>query len=172
MARNPRINPTIDSTPQNKPPSEQASEAIAMLAPGLRPQWASTSAAPLSITRWRARNWSVPLLGAIAVERTTVLRLDYRVIQQLAAKHPAWGEVHSAFLWTYVDGLFSITTSVRNGSVEDRYRNLLVQRPSLMRRVSQREIASYLSITESALSRIAKRVRDTDLEPEPEPEPA
>ena len=42
---------------------------------------------------------------------------------------------------------------------EQRYRTLATDRPDLVRRLPQREIASLLNITDSALSRIAKRVR-------------
>ena len=40
-----------------------------------------------------------------------------------------------------------------------RHRTLATNRPDLVRRLPQREIASLLNITDSALSRIAKRVR-------------
>ena len=42
---------------------------------------------------------------------------------------------------------------------EQRYRSLLKEHPGLVQRITQRDLASFLNITDVALSRIAKRVR-------------
>ncbi|WP_454295504.1 hypothetical protein [Salana multivorans] len=67
---------------------------------------------------------------------------------------------------------------MRTKDAEQRYRELLANRPSLIGRVSQRDLASYLNITESALSRIVRRVRENDAAAQaaaevanPDPEP-
>lgn len=88
-----------------------------------------------------------------------MLRLDYRVIERLSRRHGAWADVHSAFLWTYIEGFASLNEG-QHMTVETRYRTLLERRSNLVARVSQRDLASHLGVTESALSRIAKRVRD------------
>ena len=43
---------------------------------------------------------------------------------------------------------------------EQRYRSLLREHPGLVQRVTQRDLASFLNITDVALSRIAKRVAE------------
>ena len=45
---------------------------------------------------------------------------------------------------------------------EQRYRQLAETNPGLVKRVTQRDLASYLNVTEASLSRIVKRVRDID----------
>lgn len=139
---------------------EEFFEGVSIIAPQLRPSWADSARAPLTHAGWRGRRWALTSFDTHAIERTHLLRMDYRVIEQLAAKHPTWGEVHSAFLWTHVEGVFATTTEHRHGTVESRYRTMIGARAGLVGRVSQRDLASYLSITESALSRIAKRVRE------------
>lgn len=42
---------------------------------------------------------------------------------------------------------------------EDRYRNMLRERPELAERVPQHQLASYLGMTPESLSRIKKRIR-------------
>jgi CRP-like cAMP-binding protein len=43
-------------------------------------------------------------------------------------------------------------------SPEERYRKLLTDRPDLLGRVPQHQIASYLGVTPESLSRIRKRI--------------
>lgn len=47
-------------------------------------------------------------------------------------------------------------------SPEERYKSLLVQRPTLIDRVPQHQLASYLGMTPESLSRIKKRMHPAD----------
>ncbi len=47
---------------------------------------------------------------------------------------------------------------LREGEVDDRYADLLKDRPDILRRVPQHYIASYLGITPVSLSRIRRRL--------------
>lgn len=145
---------------------EEFFDGVSVVAPSLRPHWADRSGAPLTMSRWRSRHWSMRPMSIVAIERVTLLRMDYRVIEMLSAKHAAWGQVHSAFLWSYIDGLFAAADESKEKDAEVRYRKLMARSRSFSRRVSQRDVASYLNVTEAALSRIAKRVRDSTPEPE------
>ncbi|WEK59751.1 MAG: hypothetical protein P0Y60_10250 [Candidatus Microbacterium colombiense] len=130
-------------------------------APAIRPSWAERTGPPLSLSRWFGAAWSVPVLDVTALTRVTLLQLDFRVAEELAARHAAWGQVQSAFLWTYVDGLFSGARELREKDVATRYRALMSRR-GLIGVATQREIASYLNATEAALSRIVKRIRSLE----------
>lgn len=138
---------------------EEFIEGPGALAPSTRPRWADSHGAALTSTRWRMTRWPIPDHDLVAIERSHLLRVDLRVIESLAARHAPWGEVYAAMMWTYVEGMYGANAG--SGDLEAQYRFLLEHRPSLLERVSQRDIASYLGATESTLSRIAKRVRET-----------
>ncbi|MBN8880896.1 MAG: Crp/Fnr family transcriptional regulator [Salana multivorans] len=148
-----------------EPYVEEFIEAPGVMAPRARPSWASSTGAPLSFTRARSRAWGISPTDLVAIERSHLLRADYRVLEGLAARHPQWGQVHAAFLWTGIESVYSAARTIRLKDAEQRYRDLLKHRSSLAARVSQRDLASYLNVTESALSRIARRVRETPTPP-------
>lgn len=50
----------------------------------------------------------------------------------------------------------------KNTSPEERYRRLLENKPRLVQRVSQQQLASYLGIRPESLSRIRKRIHKRD----------
>ena len=93
-----------------------------------------------------------------AVESTTLLRADYRILERLAQEHHSWASMASAVATVYAmtqqaDAVWSRDTP------EDRYRSLLRDRPNLVSRLTQRDLAGFLNVTETTMSRIAKRVR-------------
>lgn len=49
-----------------------------------------------------------------------------------------------------------------SSSPEDRYKTILKQRPQLINRVPQHQLASYLGITPESLSRIKKRIKTSN----------
>ena len=53
------------------------------------------------------------------------------------------------------------------GSAEQRYRQLLELNPALVQRVTQRDLASFLNVTEASLSRIVKRIKSGVLAEQP-----
>ncbi len=93
-----------------------------------------------------------------AVEPTTLMRGDYRMVERLAQEHHSWATMVAAISTVYAmtqqaDAIWSRDTP------EDRYRSLLKDRPNLISRLTQRDLASLLNVTETTMSRIAKRVR-------------
>ncbi len=102
-----------------------------------------------------------------AVEPSTLMRGDYRVVERLAQEHHSWATMVAAISTVYAmtqqaDAIWSRDTP------EDRYRSLLKDRPNLISRLTQRDLASLLNVTETTMSRIAKRVRgisEEDLTP-------
>ena len=105
----------------------------------------------------------VSIHSLIAIQPSLVHRFDYRIVEQLSARHVAWGRACNALSMMYAITLQADAAALRN-SPEQRYRSLLETRPDLIDRVSKRDLASFLNVTDVALSRIAKRVRadDTD----------
>ena len=93
-----------------------------------------------------------------AVEASVMVRGDYRAVDQLAQRHHAWA-VLSAALTT----IYAMTQQAdlvwNRDTPEDRYRSLLSDRPNLVSRLTQRDLAAFLNVTETTMSRIAKRVR-------------
>ena len=100
----------------------------------------------------------VSIHSLIAIEPSVLHRLDYRVIDQLASRHVAWARMANAISMMYAITLQADAATLRS-SAEHRYRELLKNHPELVGRISRRDLASFLNVTDVALSRIAKRVR-------------
>lgn len=97
----------------------------------------------------------------VAIQPSLVHRFDYRVADQLSSRHVSWGRMSNALSMMYAITLQADVAALRN-SPEQRYRNLLATRPDLVDRASKRDLASFLNVTDVALSRIAKRVKAND----------
>ncbi len=93
-----------------------------------------------------------------AIQACLVHRFDYRIVDQLSARHVAWGRMSNAISMMYAITLQADVAALRD-SPEQRYRQLLSIQPDLVERVSKRDLASLLNVTDVALSRIAKRVQ-------------
>lgn len=96
-----------------------------------------------------------------AVERSVVLRADYRLIERLARRHHAWGQMAASFCVLYAMTLQTDLIWSRD-TPEERYRSMLRDRPDLLSRLTQRDLAAFLNVTEVTMCRIAKRVRQED----------
>jgi CRP-like cAMP-binding protein len=107
----------------------------------------------------------VSIHSLVAIQPSLVHRIDYRVIDQLCSRHVAWARMSNALSMMYAITLQADVAALRN-SPEQRYRNLLTTRPDLVDRVSKRDLASFLNVTDVALSRIAKRVQAFDSDAE------
>lgn len=103
----------------------------------------------------------------VAIQPSLVHRFDYRVVDQLSSRHVAWGRMCNALSMMYSITLQADVAALRN-SAEQRYRSLLYTRPDLVDRVSKRDLASFLNVTDVALSRIVKRVQADDSHDEDE----
>ncbi len=93
-----------------------------------------------------------------ALEQTELLVLENRLLQELYNRHPFWerlGRVNAerlAILKEFREKEFLLD------SAEVRYRRFLKEFPDLVDRIPQYHIASYLGITDVALSRIRKKM--------------
>ena len=94
----------------------------------------------------------------VAVENSTVLRAGFAVIEELAERSHAWALMLNAFLSTSMLMLCAGLPDSHLATPEERYRSFLVRRPELVARISQRELAAHLGVTEVGMSRIVKRV--------------
>jgi CRP-like cAMP-binding protein len=95
-----------------------------------------------------------------AIEPSVVHRCDFRVIDRLGSRYIAWARVASAVSMTYAITLQADAATLRS-SPEQRYRQELELHPDLLERVSRKDLASYLAVTDVALSRIARRVAES-----------
>lgn len=99
-----------------------------------------------------------------AVEPAVLMRGDYRAVDQLAQRHHAWAVLTGA-----ITTIYAMTQQAdliwNRDTPEDRYRSLLSDRPDLVSRLTQRDLAAYLNVTETTMSRIAKRVRSEARKP-------
>ncbi len=102
----------------------------------------------------------VSIHTVVAVESSVVHGFDYRLIDRLASRHMPWSRLATALSMAYAITLQADAVTLRN-SAEQRYRQLLETRPELIERISRRELAAYLNVTDVALSRIAKRVESS-----------
>lgn len=119
---------------------------------GLLPQsevsWFSVEKAPYTVT---------------AIESSLVMRVSFAVIEQLAATSTVWSHLVANVSTMHVAALLDELMGSR-AAPEERYRHLLTTNPALVGRVTQRDLAGYLNVTEASLSRLIKRVRS---EPSP-----
>ncbi len=96
-----------------------------------------------------------------ALEPSLLIQGNFRTIDQLATRHVAWARLIASLAVMHATTLQTDVAWLRS-TPEMRYRQLLVEHPGLVHRVTQRDLASFLNITDVALSRIVKRVRDAD----------
>lgn len=94
-----------------------------------------------------------------ALESSLVVRVSFRVIDHLANQHVSWARLVAAIAAMHATTLQADIAWLRN-TPEQRYRDLLIENPGLVNRVTQRDLANFLNVTDVALSRIAKRVRE------------
>lgn len=93
-----------------------------------------------------------------AIEPSLLLRVNYRVIDHLSTQYLQWARLTTTIAMMHATTLQADAGWLRS-TPEQRYRSLLKEHPGLVQRVTQRDLASFLNITDVALSRIAKRVR-------------
>lgn len=97
----------------------------------------------------------------VAMDDAEILQLKYEDLQAAYEKSPVWqkfGRLMAEFVLIHI--------SQRNKSLlfntpEERYLNLMKERPKVFERVPQQYIASYLGIKPESLSRIRKRLMES-----------
>lgn len=93
-----------------------------------------------------------------AIESSLLVRVAFRVVEHLANQHVAWARLVAALAMMHATSL-QLDASWQRSTPEQRYRTFLDDNPALATRLTQRDLANYLNVTDVALSRIAKRVR-------------
>lgn len=109
-------------------------------------------------------NWYSTLLGQNsklcieAIEPSTIAQVDIAVVDKLVYDNINLMRAYNDILKKkLINSLHNIWGNM-NEKPETRYLRLLKERPELLDRVSQKQIASYLGITPVSLSRIKKRL--------------
>lgn len=78
--------------------------------------------------------------------------------ESFLAKHPKFAEVIRIMLEQSFGKMKDDFARFITSSPEQRYLQLLEQRPDLLQRVPQHQLASYIGVTPESLSRIRKRI--------------
>lgn len=101
----------------------------------------------------------VPSRQAIdTLEDCELLVLSKQRLEELIRKQPQFNLFSKAIAETAFIMLQRRASSFILDSAEERYMNMLQQRPEILERVPQHMIASYLGVTPVSLSRIRKRI--------------
>jgi CRP-like cAMP-binding protein len=93
-----------------------------------------------------------------ALEDTEVISLSYKSLEKLYEVFPKMNEFIRKSIEERFVKLHDLFTSYLLSSPEERYLNLIKERPDLLKRIPQHQIASFLGITPVSLSRIRNRV--------------
>lgn len=92
------------------------------------------------------------------IEDCLVLSISYKALQELFIEFPRMNEFVRKVLEERFIALHELFTSQILDSPEERYLNFQKERPDLIQRIPQHQIATFLGITPVSLSRIRKRV--------------
>ncbi|MFT5982232.1 MAG: CRP-like cAMP-binding protein [Ulvibacter sp.] len=98
----------------------------------------------------------------ICSEDTTVAIMNSEKENTLYKKFPRFAEVCRVEMEKMLGASQEEMTSFINSTPKERYLNLMENRPDLLQRVPQYQLASYLGIKPETLSRIRKRVSFND----------
>jgi len=105
----------------------------------------------------RARPTGSPF-ELVAIEPTTAMRASFTTLEALAERHHGWSLVLSTLIGTNLVRTVAALPDAHLSTPEERYRDFLERRPDLVERISQRELAAHLGVTEVGMSRIVRRV--------------
>lgn len=95
--------------------------------------------------------------GLEAIEDTLIFNLHYNGLQKMYADHPGFERVGRLVAEAQFLRLVQRNSSLLSVKPEERYLQLINEKPQVLQRVPQYYIASYLGITPEALSRIRRR---------------
>lgn len=93
-----------------------------------------------------------------AIENSEVVQFKKEDLYELYNQMPVFDRVGRVFAESAVLSLSRLNQMKTNEEPEQRYLNLIKQRPELVQQVPQHYIASYLGIKPETLSRIRKRI--------------
>jgi len=98
----------------------------------------------------------------VCAEKTTVTILNGEVEKALYKAHPRFEKFCREGMEQMMGGEQEKLSKFMVMSPEARYLNLLEERPDLLNRVPQYQLASYLGVKPETLSRIRKRIASKD----------
>ena len=90
------------------------------------------------------------------LEETTLARLDITKTKDIMKKYPEMREMVERLLYRTIMESEKRVLSFAGMEARERYLSLLNENPEIVKRAKQEQIASYLGITPSSLSRIKK----------------
>lgn len=94
----------------------------------------------------------------VCTEDTTVAVINSEKENALYKKFPRFGEVCRVEMEKILGASQKELATFKNATPKERYLNLLENRPDLIQRVPQYQLASYLGMKPETLSRIRKRI--------------
>ena len=92
-----------------------------------------------------------------ALEPTTVVAIPANIMERFYERHPCWERVGRRFAESLALKKEKREAAFLLDSAQMRYQQFLSEYPDLENRIAQYHIASYLGITDVALSRIRKK---------------
>lgn len=93
-----------------------------------------------------------------AIEASTILEADYCTIERILDENPRFEKLRYHFiLHMLAEALFKVESFILM-SPEERYLQLIKDKPDLIQRVPIKHLATLLGITPVSLSRIRKRI--------------
>lgn len=98
------------------------------------------------------------LLNIDAVEETVLTLVPRDLLYQLFNRDHQMGSFHRAALSEALFHASNRLASIFLETPEERYRQLMAERPKVMQRIPQYMIASYCGVTPEGLSRIKRRI--------------
>ena len=101
------------------------------------------------------------------VENSTIAIINSEKENELYKKFPRFGEVCRVEMEKMIGQSQVKYSKFKNSTPKERYLNLLKERPNLIQRVPQYQLASYLGIKPETLSRIRKKVSLANSNPNP-----
>jgi CRP-like cAMP-binding protein len=93
-----------------------------------------------------------------ALEETTVLEIDYTVVDEIMNQNPKYEPLRNFVLMSMLSGALGLIEDFVLLSPEERYIKLQAVNFNIVNRVPGKYIASMLGITPVSLSRIRKRI--------------
>jgi CRP/FNR family transcriptional regulator, anaerobic regulatory protein len=93
-----------------------------------------------------------------ALEAAEILQMRKKDLYELYQKHPIFERVGRIFAEQAFLSVTRLNRMLTNEEPQERYLNLIKQRPELIEKIPQHYIASYLGIKPESLSRIRKRL--------------
>ncbi|HKU95931.1 MAG TPA: Crp/Fnr family transcriptional regulator [Vineibacter sp.] len=101
----------------------------------------------------------VAAYSGIACQDAIVESLDFAPICQLTKSEPLWARCVGLLLYDVTRNLDERERTLLTLTPSDRLAQAIAERPWLLTRVSQRDLAAYIGITPVSLSRLKARTR-------------